>query len=378
MKPKVVQTCTNCIMDTTDPEITFDVNGVCNHCNHFYNVLSKRWYPNETGDKFLAEMAEKMKQAGRGSDYDCILGLSGGVDSSYLAMKIVEMGLRPLAVHVDAGWNSELAVKNIESICKTLNIDLFTEVIDWEEMRELQVAFLRAGVPNQDIPQDHAFFAALYSYAVKNNIQYVISGSNFATEGILPRSWGHDAMDSKHLLYINNKFGKKKLKKYPTVSFFKRYFYFPRIRKMQVVRPLNFMEYSKEMAIKELEEKVGWRYYGGKHYESRFTKFFQAYWLPERFGFDKRKAHLSSLIVSGLMSREEAAEEMKKPLYDPSQFAEDKEFFMKKLKLTNETFNELFNMPLKSHYEYPTNIKLYEFARKVNRVLLGSRGNQGV
>lgn len=362
---KEYQICTRCIMDTTDPNIVFDEYGVCNHCREFDEVKSKNWFPNEDGKIKLKEIVDKIKASGKGKEYDCIIGLSGGVDSSYLVHKAVELGLRPLAVHVDAGWNSELAVKNIENICKKLNVDLFTEVINWEEIRDLQVAFLKAGVPNQDIPQDHAFFAGLYSFAVKNNIEYVLSGSNYATEGILPSSWGYNAMDSKHLKAIHKMFGNKKLKTYPVVSFYQYYYYYPILKKMKVAKLLNYMPYSKDDAIETLEKELDWRYYGGKHFESRFTKFFQAYYLPTRFNYDKRKAHLSSLIVSGLITRERALQEMEKELYSESQLREDKEFIAKKLKLSVQELDDLINMPLKYHEMYPSNEKLYRFVKGI-------------
>lgn len=362
------QICTKCIMDTTDPEITFDEEGVCNHCRFFEQVLSKNWFPDERGQKLLHEIVKKIQSEGKGKKYDCIIGLSGGVDSSYLAYKAVELGLRPLAVHVDAGWNSEIAVQNINKICQVLQIDLVTEVIDWEEMRDLQLAFLKSGVPNQDIPQDHAFFAALYKFAVKNDIKYVLSGSNYATECILPSSWGYNAMDARHLKAIHKRFGQRELKRYPTISFFSYYFYFPYVKKMKVVKLLNYMPYSKEAAIKELENKIGWQYYGGKHYESRFTKFFQAYYLPTRFGFDKRKAHLSSMIVTGLITREEALNEMKKELYPAEEFIADKKYILDKLGITDEEFEKYMTMPLKSHFDYPTNHKLYTFLRKIYHI----------
>lgn len=362
------QICSKCIMDTTDPEIEFDEEGVCNHCRYFEHILSKKWYPDERGQKLLDDIVKKIQREGSGRKYDCILGLSGGVDSSYLALKAVELGLRPLALHVDAGWNSELAVQNINKICQALQMDLITEVIDWEEMKDLQLAFLKSGVPNQDIPQDHAFFATLYNYAVKNNIKYILSGSNYATECVLPKSWGYNAMDSWHLKAIHKRFGKKKLKLYPTVGFFMYHIYIPYVKKIEVVKLLNYIPYSKEVAIKELETKIGWQYYGGKHYESRFTKFFQAYYLPTRFGFDKRKAHLSSMIVTGLITREEALNEMKKELYPPDELAEDKSYILERLGITEEEFEKYMTMPIKSHYDYPTNQKFYEFLRKIYHI----------
>lgn len=351
--------CTRCIMDTSDPDITFDESGICNHCINFDTVIVPQWYPNTEGAVRLNALADRIKSECKDQDYDCIIGLSGGVDSSYLAYKIKEMGLRPLAVHVDAGWNSELAAQNIESIVKKLDIDLYTDVVNWEEVRDLQRAFLKANVANQDIPQDHAFFAGLYRYAVKNNIRYVMSGSNYATESVLPTGWGYNAMDLRHLMGIHRKFGKKKLKTYPRVSFWKYYFYYPYVKRMAVIRPLNYMPYGKAEAIAVLEKELGWKYYGGKHYESRFTKFFQAYYLPVKFGYDKRRAHLSSLVLSGQMTRDEALATMQEDIYPQKERKEDRAFVLKKLGFTEDEFNTLMAAPKKTYKDYPSNENLF-------------------
>jgi len=347
--------CTRCVMDTTDAEIVFDSNGVCNHCANFEKNIKPNWFPNKDGENRLKEIIAQIKRDGKDNEYDSIIGLSGGVDSSYLAYKTVELGLRPLAVHVDAGWNTELAVNNIENLVKKLNIDLYTFVVNWEEMQDLQVAYFRASVANLDVPQDHAFFAALYNYAIKNKIKYVLSGSNYATESILPKSWGYSAMDLRNLMSIHQRFGKKKLRTYPKVNFFQYHLYYPYIKKMCVVRPLNYMPYDREGAIKILQEKFNWSNYGDKHHESRFTKLFQSYYLPKKFGYDKRKAHLSSLIVSGLISRDEALNELEKPLYDKEELRRDRLFVIKKLGLTEQEFDELIKQPNHSYKDYPNN-----------------------
>ncbi len=347
------QVCTRCIMDTTDPEIVFDNNGVCNHCHYFDNNVKPAWPSPAEGMLLLEEMIRTVKEYGKGKSYDCIIGLSGGIDSSFTATKVAEWGLRPLVVHVDAGWNSELAVMNIEQICRRCGFDLVTHVVDWEEMRDMQLAFLRSNLANQDVPQDHAFFAALYGHAEKAGIKYVINGSNYATESILPASWGYDAMDATHIKTIHSRFGSRSRGKFPIVSFFDLYIKYPLILKMKVLKPLNYMAYNKEEAIQILEKDYGWRYYGGKHYESRWTRFFQAYYLPYKFGYDKRKAHLSSLVLSGQMSRSDALEALEAPLYDEKMLAEDKIFIAKKLGLSLAEFEELIEQPVHHFSEFP-------------------------
>lgn len=357
-------------MDTTDPEITFNEKGECSHCQRFDNVYSKHWFPNEIGQQKIAKTVAEMKENGKNKDYDCIIGLSGGVDSSYLAYQASKLGLRILAVHVDGGWNSELAVKNIESIVSKLGLDLHTHVVDWEMMQDMQKAYFRSGIANQDVPQDHAFFAALYSYAVKNNICHVLNGNNIATESVLPQAWGYDAMDGKQVRAIHKQFGdKKKIVHYPVVSFFDYHIYFPLIRKMKVVALLNYMPYNKADAIKTLEQELGWRYYGGKHYESRFTKFFQSYYLPTRFGYDKRKAHLSSLVLSGQMTRAEAVKEIEQPAYDTRYLEEDMEYVVKKLGISKEEFDRIFHSPLKTYRDYPSNERLVMEKASLNQRL---------
>jgi N-acetyl sugar amidotransferase len=356
------QICTRCIMDTTDPEISFDTNGYCSHCTNFYdNIKDVYWLPNEQGRQILEQTISKIKTEGKGKEYDGIIGLSGGVDSSYLLHKICEWGIRPLAVHVDAGWNSETAVKNIEVLCNKLGVDLHTIVIDWESIKNLQVAFLKSGVKNQDIPQDHAFFAALYRYAVKNKIRYVIHGSNFATESILPQAWGYDAMDSIYIKAIFKQFGQGSIKNFPMVGFWELYLYYKFIKKMHVFMPLNLIPYKKKDAMKEIEDRYGWVYYGAKHWESRFTKFFQGYYLPTRFGYDKRKAHLSSLIVAGEITRDQALKEMEKPIYPANELDEDRNYIIKKLGLGEGEFEKLLHVSDSSQV-LPTNESLKNHA----------------
>ncbi|PKV48779.1 N-acetyl sugar amidotransferase [Aquimarina sp. MAR_2010_214] len=365
MKNEKYQICKRCIMDTTDSEIVFDAEGNCNHCNDALARKNDSWKPNKEGEERLLKIVDRIKKEEKNKEYDCVLGLSGGVDSSYMAYKAHELGLRPLVVHVDCGWNSELAVKNIENIITMLGFELHTHVVDWQEMKDLQLAYFKANVANQDVPQDHAIFAALYSFAVKNNIKYVLNGSNFATESILPKTWGYGASDLVNLKDIHKKFGKKKLKKFPKVSFFKWYIYFPFIRKMKILKILNLLPYSKDEAIEVMKKEIGWQYYGGKHHESRFTKFFQAYYLPTKFGYDKRRAHLSSLIVSNQLSREEALKEMEIEIYPNNSHIDDMEFVAKKLGVSLSEFEKIIQMPNKSYDDYKNIEKWFSFGMKV-------------
>lgn len=356
-------------MDTTDPDILFDDQGNCNHCNSATELAKEIWFPDERGERYLDKIFEKIKHEGRDKEFDCIIGLSGGVDSSYLAYLAVKKGLRPLVVHVDCGWNSEQAVKNVENVVKQLNIELHTFVVNWEEMKDLQRSFFKASIPDQDIPQDHAIFSALYNFGKENNIKYVLNGLNFATECIMPSGWGYQAMDWKHLKAVHKLFGEKALKDYPHVNFFKRYIYYTYIRKMTIINPLNYINYQKNDAIELLKKELGWQYYGGKHYESRFTKFFQSYYLPVKFNFDKRRAHLSSLIVSGQISRDEALKLMDEKVYAENEISYDLEYVAKKLDWSPEEFKTILNLPPASHRDFPNNEYIFSFGLKVKKLL---------
>lgn len=362
------KTCTRCIMDTSDPLITFDGYGVCNHCRGFDVVAKNNWFPNSEGHDRWLHYIDVIKDAGKGQDYDCILGLSGGVDSSYLALKIRDWGLRPLVVHVDAGWNSELAVANIEALVKHCNYDLHTHVVDWEDMRDLHLAYLRSGVANQDVPQDHIFFASLYHFATNNKIRYILSGGNLATEGIFPESWHGSAMDAINLKAIHRQFGERRLSGYKTISFFECYVWYPFVKKLRTLRPLNYMRYDKNAALKELEDTVDYKPYPRKHGESVFTKLFQNYYLPTKFGYDKRLPHLSSLIVSGQLSREEALEIIEKPLYDSVELYNDIAYFCKKLRITRAEFDELMNAPVHHYSDFQNWDKRYQFLKQIQNI----------
>lgn len=360
--------CVACVMDTSDPDITFDDDGVCNHCKRYPEHLRTLGDERERAGK-LDGIVETLRRSGRNSDYDCIMGLSGGVDSSYLAyLAVRELDLRPLVVHVDSGWNSELAVSNIEHLCKNLELDLHTLVIDWSEMRDLQLAFFRAGVANLDVPQDHAFNAAMLSEARKFGVKSVLNGGNMQTESILPKAWGYDASDPKHLRSIHKAYGSLPLRSYPVRSDLDRLIVDPFVRRMKVYRPLEFVEYDKTSAKTLLQTELGWRDYGGKHYESRFTKFFQAYYLPTKFGFDKRKAHLSSLIASGQLTRADALVELSRPLYDERELEQDIAYFCKKLGLSRAEFDSVMVEEPRTFQAFPNREQTYKVFSAMLRV----------
>lgn len=347
------QTCTHCIMDTSDPEISFDEQGVCNHCRRVEReTIGKRWFPNDGRPK-LDAIVDRIKEDGKGKEYDCVIGLSGGVDSSYLAWVVVkELGLRPLAIHVDAGWNSEIAVHNIEQIVRKLDIDLYTEVIDWEEVQDLQRAYFRAGVANQDVPQDHVFFAVLYQLTVKRKIGYFLTGGNFATESVLPSAWGYNASDSTNLNAIHKAFGERPLRTYKRMSFVQNYLLYPYVHKLQRIRPLDYLPFERDAAIAFIEEKLGWKNYGDKHHESRWTRWFQAHYLPTKFGFDKRRAHLASMVIAGELTRDEALQRMEEPLYDPQKLRIDEDFVIKKLGISENEFRSIMAAPPRDYSEF--------------------------
>lgn len=335
-----IQVCKTTVMDTTDPDIRFNEEGICNYVDYFEQVQKPNWHPNRKGREILEKAVEQIKKDGKGRDYDCIMGLSGGLDSSYLAYKMKEFDLRVLAVHVDGGWNSETSVQNIEKIVKYCGWDLHTYVVNWEEMRDLQLAYLKAGLVNQDVPQDHAFFAKLWQTAVENNLKWTLSGGNIASESILPLAWrGHNAMDDKHIRSVHQKYGTIKLNSYPMVSIAQYNFWFRLVKGMKVLKPLNYMPYNLADARVELTQETGWRSYGDKHHESVFTKFFQGYYLTTKFGFDKRKAHLSSMILSGQITREEVLEKLAQLPYDENELDFQKEYIAKKLRISIDELN---------------------------------------
>lgn len=352
MKDTKYQVCTNCVMDTTDPEITFDENGRCDYCDNYYKKILPSWDP-EGGKEKLKELTEKIKKAGRGKKYDCIIGLSGGVDSSYLAYYAKEvLGLRPLMLTVDTGWNLNVANENVYKIIRKLGIDLETVVVDWEEMKDIQIAFLKAQVPYQDLTQDHAIFAGLYNYAAKHGMKYVLTGANFSMEGVKPPYEWVYINDLRLVKSIHKKFGKIKLKTFPMAGMLRYRLYYRYIKGMKIVHPLNLIPYKKEEVLKELEEKFGWVQYENKHYENIFTRFYEGYWLPKKFGYDKRKCYYSILILNGQMTREKAFELLNNSPYDENQAMQDMEYIAEKFDMTKEEFLELMQGENKTYRDY--------------------------
>jgi N-acetyl sugar amidotransferase len=352
--------CTRCIMDTTDPDIEFDKDGVCNHCKRAEKLIIENTIVDKVKkNEKLKELLSNIKQAGNGKKYDCIIGVSGGVDSTYVAYLVKELGLNPLAVHLDNGWNSELAVSNIEKTLKTLNIDLYTYVIDWHEFKDLQMSFLKASTPDGEVPTDHAIISILYKLANKYNIKYILNGVNYATESIIPKKWGYGYFDFKYISSVHRKFGKVRLKSYPHMNLLKM-FYYMFIKKIKFVPFLNYVEYDKGDAMSLIENKLGWVYYGGKHYESIYTRFFQSYILPIKFNIDKRKGHLSSLIVSNQITREKALEELKKEICPENLLKEDLEYTIKKFEISNADFNQIMQAEPKNFQSYPNYDSLFQ------------------
>ena len=360
--------CTRCIMDTSDPDISFDSNDVCNHCINFDNHARRTWDPSEAGKKNLDLIIENIKRKNKKRSYDCILGISGGMDSSYLALILKEYRLRVLAVHVDGGWNSELAVSNIQKIINYCDFDLFTHVVDWSEMRDLQLAYFKSGISNLDVPQDHVFFAVLHKQAIKNNCNVFMSGGNVASEFVFPPNWHGDAMDSISLRDIHKKFGQKKLKKYETISFLDWNILF-RLRGFKQIRPLNYLPYEIDKAADRLKQ-IGWRIYPRKHGESIFTKFFQNYFLPTRFNYDKRRPHLSSRILSGQITRKSAIELIEQPLYDDQELYDDKKFVAKKLGISVEELDSYISIPKLNYSDYKNWGRYKKILDKAKRIYL--------
>ena len=367
MNKKKYIRCKNCVMDTSDTRIIFDHNGVCDHCNTFYKNILPYWKTDKTGHNQLVQLIDKIKISGKNKEFDCIMGMSGGIDSSYLLYIMKEKyNLRPLVFHVDAGWNSQIAVNNIERLVDGLKLDLYTEVINWEEIKDLQLAFFKSGVPHIDVPQDHAFFATMYKFASKHNIKYILTGGNYSTECIRnPLEWMYYQSDSYQLKDIHKKFGKKPLKTYPVTNILWHKVYLPYIKRIKLIRPLDFIPYLKKEALEILIDKFGYQEYHQKHFESRFTQFYESYWLPKRFGYDTRKVQFSSLILTNQMNRQDAIEKLKISSYDKENIKHDFEYIANKLDITVDELQSYLNAPLKTYKDYESQEDLYYIGAKL-------------
>jgi N-acetyl sugar amidotransferase len=365
------QICANCIMDTSDSNITFDARGWCDYCNNYYANILPNWHTDATGLAMLQKDIDVIKRAGRGKSHDCLIGISGGIDSSYLTYLAVEkFGLRPLLLHVDAGWNSQQAVHNIERLVDALGLDLHTEVVDWLEMQDLQLAFFRARVPHLDTPQDHAFFASLYNFGAKHKVKYILTGANYSTECVRePLEWHYHASDLTQLEDIHRHFGRRPLRRFPRSDILKYKIYYRFVKGVRVVKPLNFVPYRKEEAMQELVDRFGWQPYAHKHYESRFTRFYEGYWLPTKFGYDKRRAHFASLILTNQMTRDEALARIAQPAYDPATIAQDFEYIATKLDISVEELRSLHQGTNRTYRDFKNRMGVIELGNKVMRAV---------
>jgi len=349
------QRCTITVMDTTDPEIEFDETGASSYVRQFRESVAPFVVPAQAGKRLpeLEAVVERIKADGRGKPYDCIIGISGGVDSTYLTVQAVRLGLRPLCVHFDSGWNSELAVDNIHNLVTTLGLDLYTQVVDWREMRDLQLAYLKSGIANADTPTDHAFGYVAFHQAQKYGIKHILSGENSVSESILPTAWGFTPADARLLKAIHRRFGRVKLRTYPLMGLLARKLWYPYVRGINTHTPLNYLPFHYAEAKAAIAREAGWRDYGGKHYESIFTRWFQGYYLPTRFGFDKRLAHYTSLILAGEMSRDEAMTLLETPNYPEPLREQDHEFIAKKLGISTAELDAIIASPTKHYTDYP-------------------------
>jgi len=361
---KEIEYCKQCVMDSIgNSDFQLDENGICNYCHEYREKEKKRIIPKNRRNDALNQIVERIKKEGKNKAYDCLIGVSGGVDSTYTAYLVKQLGLRPLAVHFDNGWNSELAVKNIQNILEKLGIDLYTYVTNWHEFKNLQLSFLKASTPDGEIPSDHAILATLYKSASKHKIKYIISGNNFKTEGVMPRLWAYGHIDWKYIRAVHKKFGNEKLKTFPYFTLSK-FLWLTFVRKIKMASILNYIDYNKDEAMEVLIKDLEWKYYGGKHYESTYTKFYQGIILPQKFHIDKRKLHLSALILSNQMTREQALEELKKPIYPPDSIEQDKDYVIKKFEIERNTFDTIMSESNKYFIDYPNNSAFHNRLRK--------------
>ena len=347
------QICTRCIMDTTDSGIEFDDDGICNRCKEYEYLMGTLMPSPESRDEELAQLVKKIKADGENLEYDCLVGVSGGVDSTYVAYLVKKLGLRPLAVHLDNGWNTELAVSNIEKCMKTLSIDLYTHVLNWDEFRDLQLSFLKASTPDSEFPTDHAIYSLMVRKAADIGVNYVISGVNLVTEGITGPKMSANAFDWKYLKGIHKRFGHVKLNNFPHLTL-TDFAYYRLFKNQKIVYLLNYIDYNKSETIELMKEKLGWQPYTGKHHESIYTRFFQAYMLPKKFGFDKRIMHLSALVMSGQTTRNQALDEMQTEICSPELLRDDKTYVSKKLGITENELDKILSQPPKSCNDYPS------------------------
>lgn len=368
-----VRSCNRCILDSNDDhQITFDINGICSYCQKFDKdyifILNKT---DEEKNRELNNLIEIIKSEGKGKKYDCICGISGGLDSSFLAAKAKEFGLRTLLVHFDNGWNSELAVKNVEQICKYTGFDLHTYVVNWEEFKDLQKAYITSGVLDWEVPTDHALWAVILKKAKELNIKHILIGANYQTEGVLPSTMRYDKADLKNIRDIHSKYGKlKKIRTFPVYKFW-WHTYLKWVWGLKLDTLLYYMEYNKDQAKQYLVDLVGWRDYGGKHYESIFTRFYQGYVLNKKFGYDKRKAHLSSLICSGQISKKEAIEDLQNPMINSDVLQDDLQFFLKKMEFTADEFQQIMNQNPVPHLAFKSYSTFeYPLLKKILRLLV--------
>ena len=362
--------CSNCVMDESDTNIVFDEKGVCDHCNDFYDHIKPKWHTDSKGKKELDKIISKIKLDGKDRDFDCIIGMSGGADSSYLLHKVVvDFGLRPLVFHVDGGWNSEIAVNNINAMIDKLGLDLYTEVINWEEMKDFQLSYFKAGVANIDVPQDHAFVATLYNFADKHRIKYIMNGGNISTECVRnPLEWLYYGTDMSQINDIRKKFGTIELKTYPFSSVFRHKIYLKYVRRVNVIKPLDFMPYIKSEAMSFLEKEYGWKPYPQKHFESRFTKFYEGYWLPKKFGYDTRKVQYSSLILTEQLKRDDALEALKKPAIPDEEAAHEFEYIAKKLNISTNELQMYFDQENKTYRDYKNQLRIFNAGAKILKI----------
>lgn len=369
------QICSKTVMDTSDPSITFDQDGISNHYWEYQSIIKPNWHPGPDGWKMLEQMVGAIQKAGKRHDFDCIMGLSGGADSSYMLHQMVtEFGLRPLVFHVDGGWNTEIAVNNINGLIDKLGLDLFTEVINWEEMRDFQLAMFKSGVPHIDIPQDMAFIGVLYKFAEKHGIKYILNGGNISTECVRnPLEFFYWGTDMTQVRDILSRYGTVPMKTYPFTSIFYHKLYLRYFRGVKVIKPLNYMNYIKDNAMAEMERVYDWKPYSQKHFESRFTRFFEGYWLPTRFGFDVRRVQYSSLILTEQMTRQEALAALEAQPYDPATIAQEFNYIATKLGISADELRGYHEMPKRFYWDYRNRRRIFDWGEKILMTFAGTR-----